>query len=126
MLFRSLLADWVSPDQLGGHVSKIRNYAYARASYVLELLGTYHNFGLYTLNVTAPEDCQVMVNSYPASNEFSGSYYRQVATTIAPSPSNHGKFSHWLINGIEYDDEELVLTGDLIAEDVVNVELVLK
>lgn len=124
---KGLLDDWVTPELLEMRLNQIRQFNFMRRNYILNnYKGFFDLSGTYSLNVDIPEDCQVKINSYVSDETFSGKYFSDYNTTISALIPKGKSFDHWIVNDKVVKDELLIITADMIKEDLVEVELVIK
>lgn len=56
--------------------------------------------------------------------EYTGTYFSEVPVVVSAEPKCGDKFDYWLVDGVEYDDITLTITGDMVQDDVLYLECV--
>lgn len=124
---RELLEDWVSPADLSWRLSDIKNYASARANYILSSYKDYFGLGnIYALRVKNVAGCKVTINSFGTETDFEGSYYTDYNTEISVIPGSGKELDYWIMNGTKVEGEKLIITASMVKDNVVEVSFVLK
>lgn len=111
------------------NIGQIKSFAAERPQYVLQDIG--EKFGYtqrYKLTVMSENAAYpVKINGkYYAEEAFTGVYLKEIPVTLKPCPGPGEEFDHWLVNGVPCEDEELVLAGEDITGDAVEVALVMR
>lgn len=109
----------------------IRSFAVDRPKYVLmdieEKFGYNQQYQLQVINDTDTAYSRAKVNGvYSEGAEFTGTYLKEIPVTITPCLSPNETFVHWLVNGEVVEEEEIVLEGEAIVGDSIEVRLVTK
>lgn len=85
-------------------------------------------FGLnsqYSIAILNPGEANISVDYATFHDkEYTGIYYAEVPTTVTASPKCGDKFDYWLVDGVEYYDRTLTITGDMLRDDVLYMECV--
>lgn len=79
----------------------------------------------YTLELTNEGEADISVDlAVFHDKRYSGTYFAETPVTITAHARCGSRFDHWLVDGTEYYDETLVITGDLLRGDAISVECV--
>ena len=55
---------------------------------------------------------------------YTGTYFSEVPVTIKATPKCGDKFDYWLVDGVEYYEDTLQVTGDMVQNDIIYIECV--
>lgn len=119
-------------DTVMRNLQQIRSFAEARPQYVLQDVENHFAYGQqYNLTVVSDEGSgqysRAKVNSvYCEDERFVGTYLKEIPVTVSACIAPNETFSHWLVNGQRVEDEELVLEGEGVLSDSVEIVLVTK
>ncbi len=111
------------------NIGQIKSFAAERPQYVFqdiaEKFGYARQYKLTVLSENA--DYPVIINGkYYAGSVFTGTYLKEIPVTLTPCPGPNEEFDHWLVDGVAYRNEKLVLQENDIAGDAVKVEIVMR
>ncbi|MBE5865328.1 MAG: hypothetical protein E7292_03825 [Lachnospiraceae bacterium] len=109
------------------NLQQIRSFAEERPVYVLqdfEEKFDYHQKYQLTVADESLYSCVKVNGIYCEENEFMGTYLKEVPVTLTPCLGPNEHFSYWLVNGEMRMEEELMLVGEQIPGETVEVELV--
>lgn len=85
-------------------------------------------FGLtskYTLMLDNPGEAYIQADHVRfADASYTGTYYSEVPAVLEARPKCGDKFDYWLVDGVEYDEPYLLITGDMLKDDTLFVECV--
>lgn len=125
---KDLLEYWVSEDQLAGNIQVLKDYIYQRDDHIVKKYQQYFGLGdTYILSAQPEAGCQLKINSYTTDATFAGYYYSDIDTTVSAVLPEGKELDYWMVNGQKVQQEELVVTGDMINSDgTVEVQMVLK
>ena len=127
MYDKNLFADWVRPEQLPARMEEIKKYGSDRVIYTLGKFREVFELGsIYKLNVKPADNAGVWINGIETYSDFEGSYYPDFDTVIKAIVPAGEEFSHWIVNGDNVYDSELIIDSSLIVDDAVEVVCVLK
>lgn len=109
------VAEWVNDGQISYKLKELRDFIKKRDGYAY--LDMYNFFNLsgtkYKMELEVPEGSKVTVNSFTTDRGFTGSYYSDYNTVL--NAEFYGKtFSHWIVNGVEHTEKELVISDSLL------------
>lgn len=108
------------------HMKLIRKFLQNRPDWALYDLE--EAFGLssrYTLSVQNPGEAYLSVDAASFSDAaFEGTYYSEIPVLLTAQPKCGDKFDHWLVDGIEYYEPSLLITGEMIQDETLFVECV--
>ena len=79
----------------------------------------------YIITCSPHEFSEIKLNTINITSDFEGFYYDVCTVKLSASKADGYNFSHWLVNGIEVADEELLIGKDDAIEGLINIELVL-
>jgi len=86
------------------------------------------SFGLdsrYTLSVQNTGEAYITIDYTSfCDQEYTGTYYSEIPAVLTASPKCGDKFDHWLVDGVEYDEPYLLVTGDMLKDDTLFIECV--
>lgn len=119
--------EWLSMETVETNIQSIKNYAAARPQYVLQDIEEKFGYGeQYQLTVMSENSANpVKVNSvYCEDSIFTGIYLKELPVRITPCLGPNETFAYWLVDGAVRGEEELVLQGEDIQGDAVEVQLV--
>lgn len=110
-------------------IQQIKVYAQERPRYVYQDIKS--KFGYeqyYTMTVVSESSLSsVKANSvYCGKDTFSGTYLKELPVTLTPCLGPNEVFDCWMVDGVKYQEQELVLQGEDIAGDVLEIRLVTK
>ena len=122
MYQKNLLPEWAKFDRLKERLDAIRTYAVQRAEHIPETLKIRFNLEeLYRLAVQPAEGCAVKINSIVTEEIFEGVYFPDFDTVITPILPEGKEFKAWMVNGIEYKQEKLIITPAMVENQMVEV-----
>lgn len=119
--------DWLGMETVEENIRSVKSYAAARPQYVLQDIEEKFGYGQqYQLTVMSENSVNpVKVNSvYCEDPVFTGTYLKELPVRITPCLGPDETFAHWLVDGEVRGEEELVLQGEGIQGDAVEVRLV--
>lgn len=119
----------INMEAVENNVQRIKDYAAARPQYILQDIEEKFGYGQqYELTVVSQETTNpVKINSmYCEDSVFTGTFLKEVPVHITPCPNPGESFQYWIVNGVIREDEELILQGEDIGGDAVEVELVMR
>lgn len=103
---------------------RIIEYLKKRPSIMIKYMQNKYDIGaFYKLNLSLPDGGAAYVNSLYINDDFTGTYYENYSTILKPVVPPGKEFSHWIVDGKEYESPELVIKGDDVRQAKVNVEL---
>lgn len=107
-------------------LEKIKTFLVNRQEWcLLDLKEAFGLNNIYTLNVQNPGHANISVDYATFSDtEFTGRYFTEVPAILTAVPRVGEKFEYWLVDGVEYEEPVLTLTGDLLKDDTLYVECV--
>ena len=113
-----LLSDTVTMEAVNAETASILAFAGNRPAYMHTFLQKdYALFYPYFLNAACPENARISVNSIEdAGSDFSGIYYADNSLTLTASVNEGHRFAYWLINGVQYKEEELTFSSDELKD----------
>lgn len=117
----------LSMEVVEKNILQIKNFATVRPQYVLEDIEDKFGYGKqYTLHVICEDVLGgVQINSLLNEKEdYTGTYLKELPVTLTAKPGINEQFSCWLVDGVPYTEEVLVLQGDKVTGDSVEVRLV--
>ncbi len=81
--------------------------------------------GQYSLVVQNDSEAEISVDFATFHDkEYTGTYFSQVPVTVKAVPKCGEWFDYWLVDGEVYYDETLVITADMLRDDVLYLECV--
>lgn len=109
------------------HIQQIKVYAQERPQYVCQDI--YENLGYgqqYKMTIVSESDLSsVKINTvYCGNNTFSGTYLKELPVTLTPCLGPNEVFDCWMVDGVKHQEQELVLQGEDIPGDALEVRLV--
>ncbi len=114
-------------DTFDRDVNVIRKFAAGRADAMQKHLDRKYGLGQrYTLSLHLPDGVAAQVNTLTVRGDFDGIYYSYYDTALTPIVPAGYAFDHWTVNGKDVWDEELHLGGAEIAQETVEVSLILR
>ena len=121
--------DWIGMETVETNIQRIKDYAAARPQYVLqdieEKFGYHQQYQLTIVSENAAGS--VKINGvYNEDTFFTGTYLKEIPVRILPCLNPAETFVCWVVDGVVYDSEELVLQGEDIWGDAVEVQLILQ
>ena len=139
-----LSPDAMNMETVDRNLVHIRSYAEKRPQYVFrdfeEKFGYQEKYQLTVrVELDAPTEntsenetsgipgaySRVRVNSvYCEDSTFLGTYLKEVPVTLTPCVGPNETFSHWLVDGQVYEEEQLVLSKENVAGECTEVVLV--
>lgn len=110
-------------------IQQIKVYAQERPQYVLQDMK--EKFGYeqyYKMTVVSESDLSsVKINSvYCGNDTFIGTYLKELPVTLTPCLGSNEMFDCWMVDGVKYQEQELVLQGENIPGDALEIRLVTK
>lgn len=115
--------------QLEENVSNTRLRTSERIQYIYPayLMDYFGASEPYRIEIKSPEGageilCNTVVVDDKAEDSFEGIYYRNYPIEVKASAKPGYQFTHFLINGEEYTENEFIVTADMIMEDWLQVE----
>ncbi|MCM1111639.1 MAG: CotH kinase family protein [Muribaculum sp.] len=85
-------------------------------------------FGLskrYELRVKNPDEANLSVDfAVFHDTEYHGTYFAEVPVTVTASPKCGDRFVCWLVDGVECYEETLVVTGEMLQGEALELECV--
>lgn len=119
--------DRLNMETVETNVQRIKDYSAARPQYVLqdieEKFGYSQQYQLTVVSENAANS--VKVNSvYCEDSVFTGTYLKELPVKMTPCLGQGETFACWLVDGVVCEEEDLVLEGDSIRGDAVEVYLV--
>ncbi len=81
--------------------------------------------GRYTLHVQNPGEAEISVD-YAVFHDadYEGTYFSQIPVTVTAHPKCGDWFDYWLVDGVPYYEETLVITGDMLKDESLYLECV--
>lgn len=121
--------DNLNMETVEQNVQRIKDYAVKRPDYVLqdiaESFGYSQKYQLTVMSGAEGRLSRVKVNGiYCEEDKYEGTYLKELPVNISPCLAPNESFSCWMVKGRRYEEETLVLNGELFEEDTVEVELV--
>ena len=113
--FEDMLARYSDLEQATGINSRVdmREYLRRRPDFVrAELADRFNLRGPYAVRVEAPDGLGLVVDGYPETGPYEGTYFRDQTFTVAVADEDGGDVSHWLVNGERREGPEVRLTVD--------------
>lgn len=113
-----------------GHVlseiDKIKDFLAERPDWaLLDLEEAFGLSGRYELCLGNPGQANISVDFASFHDtEYAGTYFAEVPVTVTASPKCGDRFEYWLVDGVEYYDETLVISEDTLQGDVLKLECV--
>lgn len=104
----------------------IKNFLKERPAWALRDLEEAFSLGNpYTLFLQNPGEAYITVD-YASfyDKEFTGAYYEEVPTVMTAEPKLGDKFEYWLVDGVEYYDPTLIVSGDMFLDESMYIECV--
>lgn len=127
MYDKYLIADWVRFDQLEERLEDIRVYGMQRADHIVKKYMDYFSLsGTYQLTVIPSEGSKVKINTYLTEDAFEGTYYLDYPTVITAVLPEGMEFDCWIVNGNQVEEELLVLTPELLSDNLVDVTCIVR
>ena len=81
--------------------------------------------GRYTLSLQNEREAEIFVDFATFHDkEYTGTYFSEVPVTVTANPRCGDRFDYWLADGEPYYEETLVITADMLREDVLYLECV--
>ena len=81
--------------------------------------------GRYTLSLQNTGEANISVDFATFHDrEYTGTYFSGVPVTVTANPKCGDWFDYWLVDGVEYYEETLVITVDMLKDDTIYVECV--
>lgn len=113
-------------SQVTKEVGEIENYILERPEWAkVDLESAFGISHRYALEVDNPGEAYIEVDFAGFHDtHYAGQYYADVPVTVSATPKCGDKFEYWLIDGVEYYDNLLVITSDMIQDDVLYMECV--
>lgn len=114
------------------NLQQIKAYAAERPQYVLQDIQQQFSYGQkYKLTVVSGDGTEqysrVRINEvYCEDSEFVGTYLKEIPVHLSPCMAPNETFSHWLVNGMEITEQELILEGEDVVGESLEVQLVTK
>lgn len=116
----------VDYSQVTKELGEIEKYIQDRPEWaLLDLEDAFDISHRYTLEVQNAGEAYVEVDFAAFHDKhYTGTYYADVPVTVSALPKAGDKFEYWLVDGVEYYDNLLTLTSDMIQDDVLYLECV--
>ncbi len=117
-------------DTVMRNLQQIRSFAAERGEYVMkDIEGEFAYGDKYELTVLSGEgtgqNSRVKINTvYCEESSFAGTYLKEIPVRITPCLAPNEVFSHWLVNGEQREDFELLLEAEEIPGEAMEVRLV--
>ncbi len=111
------------------NIQQIKDFAGARPRYVFEDIEEKFGYGQkYRVTVVSESPfSSVRINSvYCGDSIFAGTYLKELPVTLTPCLGANEVFACWLVDGEVHEEQELVLQGQNIPGDAVEIRLVTK
>lgn len=81
--------------------------------------------GRYTLSLQNAGEANISVDFATFHDrEYTGTYFSGIPVTVTADPKCGDCFDYWLVDGVEYYEETLVITVDMLRDDTIYVECV--
>ena len=81
--------------------------------------------GRYVLEVQNEREAEISVDFATFHDrEYRGTYFSEVPVTVTAHPKCGDKFDYWLVDGEPNYEEALVITGEMLKDDVLHLECV--
>lgn len=113
-------------DHMLNEVEKVRNYIVVRPAWALVDLE--NAFGLsnrYELLVKNYGEANISVDFATFHDtEYMGTYFAEVPVSVTASPKCGDRFDYWLVDGVEYYDQTVIITGDMLQDNAITLECV--
>ena len=85
-------------------------------------------FGLssrYQMSVQNAGEAYIKIDEIAFSDAaFTGTFYSEVPAILTVQPKCGDHFDYWLVDGREYDEPVLMITGDMLTDETVYIECV--
>lgn len=109
----NLLSEDVSYDTVQAELDVVFDYFANRPSYMHDILqADFPIFYPYYVNVCDTEHAKIAVNHIEDVTEgFRGKYYADCGLSLKATVEEGYLFDHWMVNGQDFSEEELVLSG---------------
>lgn len=92
---------------------------------LIDLEEAFELSGRYTLSLQNAGEADISVDFVTIHDrEYTGTYFSEVPVTVTANPKCGDWFDYWVVDGVEYHEETLVITGDMLKDDTIYVECV--